>query len=55
MLEKAEREARDRGCRQVLVTSFTFQAPDFYRQNSYTEFASSEGLRWRGRRDARTS
>ena len=44
MLEAAENLASDRGCRQLLVSSFTFQAPDFYRRHGYTEFARSEGL-----------
>ena len=44
MLEAAEELARERGCRQLLVSSFTSQAPDFYRRNGYTEFARSEGL-----------
>ena len=44
MLEATEQLARERGCRQLLVSSFTFQAPDFYRRHGYTEFARSEGL-----------
>ncbi|HEX6246951.1 MAG TPA: GNAT family N-acetyltransferase [Nocardioidaceae bacterium] len=44
MLAAAEDVARDRGCRQVLVSSFTFQAPEFYRRHGYAEFARSEGL-----------
>ena len=51
MLEAAEELARDRGCRQLLVSSFTFQAPDFYRRNGYTEFARSEGLPVEGAAD----
>ena len=44
LLAAAEEVARDRGCRQVLVSSFTFQAPDFYRRQGYVEFARSEGI-----------
>lgn len=51
MLEAAETLARDRGCRQLLVSSFTFQAPDFYRRHGYTEFARSEGLPVEGTAD----
>ncbi len=29
---------------QMLVSSFTFQAPDFYKRNGYTEFARSEAM-----------
>lgn len=39
-----EDAARARGCVQVLVSSFTFQAPGFYEGLGYTEFARSEGL-----------
>lgn len=39
-----EEEARGRACHQVLVSSFTFQAPGFYERLGYAEFARSEGL-----------
>ena len=51
LLDAAEAVARDRGCRQVLVSSFTFQAPGFYRRHGYTEFARSEGLPVEGAAD----
>ena len=44
LLGAAEQEARNRGCRQVLVSSFTFQAPDFYRRHGYVERGRSEGI-----------
>ncbi|MEO8475496.1 MAG: GNAT family N-acetyltransferase [Actinomycetota bacterium] len=42
MLVAAEDEARARGCTHVLVSSHTFQAPDFYRRHSYVEYARTE-------------
>jgi GNAT superfamily N-acetyltransferase len=51
MLDAAENLARERGCRQLLVSSFTFQAPDFYRRHGYVEFARSEGLPVEGAAD----
>jgi GNAT superfamily N-acetyltransferase len=51
LLEAAEREARDRGCRQVLVSSFTFQAPHFYARHGYVEFARSPDLPVEGEAD----
>lgn len=44
LLEAAEAEARTRGCTQVLVSSMTFQAPDFYKKKGYVEFARTEGI-----------
>jgi GNAT superfamily N-acetyltransferase len=44
LMAAAEEAATSRGCVQVLVSSFTFQAPDFYRRLGYSEFARSEGL-----------
>lgn len=51
LLEAAEREARGRGCRQVLVSSFTFQAPEFYARHGYVEFARSPDLPVEGQAD----
>lgn len=39
LLRTAERIARDRRCRAVYLTSFSFQAPGFYRKQGYREFA----------------
>ncbi len=44
LLEAAEREAVARGCRQMVLSSFTFQAPDFYRRLGYEETGRTEGL-----------
>lgn len=51
MLDAAEDLARERGCHQVLVSSFTFQAPSFYERRGYTEFARSENLPVEGAAD----
>ncbi|MQW74874.1 GNAT family N-acetyltransferase [Nocardioides sp. dk4132] len=37
LLEEFEVEARRRGCQHVYVTSFTFQAPQFYVRHGYRE------------------
>lgn len=51
LLGEAEQVARERGCRQVLVSSFTFQAPDLHRRHGYVVFARSEGLPIEGAAD----
>lgn len=55
LLEAAEQVARERGCHQVLVSSFTFQAPEFYRRHGYVEFARSEGIPVAGQADVHFS
>ncbi|WP_318240886.1 GNAT family N-acetyltransferase [Janibacter melonis] len=37
LLDTFEQEARARGCTHVFVTSFTFQAPEFYQRHGYRE------------------
>ena len=44
MLRAAEAAAVARGCAQMVLSSFTFQAPDFYRRHGYVETGRSEGL-----------
>ena len=51
LLQAAEGAARERGCVQLLVSSFTFQAPEFYRRQGYVEFARSEGIPVEGSAD----
>ena len=43
LLTAAEGEARRRGCTRMVVSSFTFQAPDFYRRHGYIETGRAEG------------
>jgi GNAT superfamily N-acetyltransferase len=38
LLEHAENEARKRGAKHVYLDTFSFQAPDFYRQHGYQNF-----------------
>ncbi|GAB3239083.1 GNAT family N-acetyltransferase [Kineosporia babensis] len=44
LLQAAEKEAVARGCTRIVLSSFTFQAPDFYRRHGYTETARTEGF-----------
>ena len=44
MLAAAETEAVARGCEQMVLSSFTFQAPDFYRRHGYVETGRTAGL-----------
>ncbi|MGI5146429.1 GNAT family N-acetyltransferase [Plantactinospora sp. CA-294935] len=44
LLRAAEDEARRRGCDRMIVSSFEFQAPPFYRRHGYVEVGRSEGF-----------
>ncbi len=51
LLAAFEEEARRRGCTHVFVTSFTFQAPDFYQRHGYEETFRWESVPTPGRDD----
>ncbi len=51
LLAAFEREARERGCTHVFVTSFTFQAPGFYQRLGYEEIFRWESVPTSGRDD----
>ncbi len=42
LLERAEAIARERGCVGIYLSTFSFQAPEFYRHHGYAEFARIE-------------
>ncbi|WP_308406624.1 GNAT family N-acetyltransferase [Streptomyces sp. AC555_RSS877] len=44
LMRAAEEEAVRRGCTEMIVSSFTFQAPDFYRRLGFRETGRSEGI-----------
>ncbi|MDZ5441800.1 GNAT family N-acetyltransferase [Micromonospora sp. 4G57] len=44
MLRAAEEEARRRGCTEVSLSSFSFQAPDFYRRHGYSDTGIRDGI-----------
>ncbi|MFI6261915.1 GNAT family N-acetyltransferase [Micromonospora sp. NPDC051006] len=44
LLRAAEEEARRRGCTEISVSSFSFQAPAFYRRHGYTDTGIRDGI-----------
>jgi GNAT superfamily N-acetyltransferase len=43
LLAAVEREARRRGCTQIFLMTFTFQAPGFYARHGFTTLAIVDG------------
>ncbi|WBB65167.1 GNAT family N-acetyltransferase [Micromonospora sp. WMMD812] len=44
LLRAAEEEARRRGCTEISVASFSFQAPHFYRRHGYSDTGIRDGI-----------
>ncbi|MEU6073003.1 GNAT family N-acetyltransferase [Micromonospora sp. NPDC047074] len=44
LLRAFEEEARRRGCTEASVSSFSFQAPEFYRRHGYLDTGLREGI-----------
>ncbi|SDJ83901.1 GNAT family N-acetyltransferase [Sediminibacillus albus] len=42
LLENAEKLAREKRCRLIFLDTFSFQAPDFYKQQGYKAFGVLE-------------
>ena len=50
LLEAAEAEAGQRGCRYAFVDTFSFQAPAFYENHGYCEVFTLENYPYTGKR-----
>ena len=50
LLETAESEAKQRGCRYAFVDTFSFQAPEFYKKHGYREVFVLEEYPYTGKR-----
>ncbi|PKJ54141.1 GNAT family N-acetyltransferase [Bacillus sp. SN10] len=42
LLHKMEDVAKEKGCRLILLDSFSFQAPEFYKKHGYREYGVVE-------------
>lgn len=50
ILSKAEQTAKERGCKYSFLDTFSFQAPEFYKQHGYKEVFSLENYPVTGKR-----
>ena len=50
LLEAAEAEAKQRGCKYAFVDTFSFQAPTFYKKHGYREIFTLEEYPYTGKR-----
>lgn len=50
LLEAAEREAKQCGCKYAFVDTFSFQAPAFYKKHGYQEVFTLEEYPYTGKR-----
>lgn len=50
ILNRAETEAKNRGCQYAFVDTFDFQAPNFYKKHGYKEVFALENYPYTGKR-----
>lgn len=50
LLKKAEETAKERGCKYAFLDTFSFQAPEFYKQKGYQEVFALEEYPVSGKR-----
>ena len=50
LLNAAESEAKNRGCKYAFVDTFSFQAPEFYKKHGYKEVFTLENYPYTGKR-----